>query len=462
MAFAAHRPDWGTDPVRVGLIAYPGVPLGEREKAPVTGEFRYFPAEHNGTDPFSVRVYFSEGVDITADALRDHVLSVSEGSLTQVQAVDSDGRIWQAAISPHRRKNVTLRIEPGLDCALPGAICASDGRPLYNRMELTVSMKEFNPPTGTPTIIGELGEGQVLSADASNIADADGMTTATFSYQWVSYDRHSYTDIPGENNSTYTVRTADEGKAFKVRVMFTDDAGFPESVESPLVYSKRPYGLEASESGGAVRLTWNLPAGNSSVTAYRILRHRPELREPEPLVHVPFTGNASTTFTDTAVEPGVLYVYQVKAADYLGETGPASKPAYVRLPPGNHPATGAPSITGAPRVGETLTADTSGISDADGMAGAAFSYQWLAADTPIDGANASTYTLTGSEQGKAVSVRVSFTDGGGNYETSTSAATDAVAPATLATDGGASWTSHRPTTGRPPSPSSCASARISR
>ena len=31
----------------------------------------------------------------------------------------------------------------------------------------------------------------------------------------------------------------------------------------------------------------------------------------------------------------------------------------------NNPATGAPSITGTAQVGETLTADTSGIADAD-------------------------------------------------------------------------------------------------
>ena len=48
----------------------------------------------------------------------------------------------------------------------------------------------------------------------------------------------------------------------------------------------------------------------------------------------------------------------------------------------NNPATGAPAITGTARVGETLTADTSGIADADGLTGASFSYQWLADGTP--------------------------------------------------------------------------------
>ena len=46
----------------------------------------------------------------------------------------------------------------------------------------------------------------------------------------------------------------------------------------------------------------------------------------------------------------------------------------------NRPATGALTIMGTAQVGETLTADTSGISDADGMTNATFSYQWLADD----------------------------------------------------------------------------------
>ena len=43
----------------------------------------------------------------------------------------------------------------------------------------------------------------------------------------------------------------------------------------------------------------------------------------------------------------------------------------------NNPATGAPSITGTPRVGEELTADTSAIMDADGITPSNFTYQWV-------------------------------------------------------------------------------------
>ena len=94
--------------------------------------------------------------------------------------------------------------------------------------------------------------------------------------------------------------------------------------------------------------------------------------------------------------------------------------------PDNSPATGVPTITGTAQVGETLTANTSGIADADGLSNVQYEYQWLADDADISGATNATYTLTDSEESKAITVQMSFTDDADNEETLTSAATGAV------------------------------------
>ena len=82
-------------------------------------------------------------------------------------------------------------------------------------------------------------------------------------------------------------------------------------------------------------------------------------------------------------------------------------------------------------MGETLSVDTSGISDADGIANSTPTYQWIANDgtddTDIQDATGSTYILSAADEGKTVKVRVSFTDDEGNQETRTSAPTAAVA-----------------------------------
>ncbi len=97
------------------------------------------------------------------------------------------------------------------------------------------------------------------------------------------------------------------------------------------------------------------------------------------------------------------------------------------------PATGAPTISGTAQVGETLTVDTSGIADDDGLVNATFGYRWVAndgtTDTDIAGATDAAYTLTGGDEGRTIKVWVSFSDDAGNGETLSSAATEAVAAA---------------------------------
>ena len=93
----------------------------------------------------------------------------------------------------------------------------------------------------------------------------------------------------------------------------------------------------------------------------------------------------------------------------------------------NDAPVGLPTISGTATQGETLTADTSGITDADGFfTPPNFLYQWKADGADISGGLAATFILTQSQVGKAITVTVSYTDRGRNDESLTSAATSAV------------------------------------
>ena len=64
-----------------------------------------------------------------------------------------------------------------------------------------------------------------------------------------------------------------------------------------------------------------------------------------------------------------------------------------------------------------------------------FTFQWAADGAQIQDTTGNTYTMADADEGKAISIQVSFTDNAGNKETLTGAATDAVeaaanAPAT--------------------------------
>ena len=93
----------------------------------------------------------------------------------------------------------------------------------------------------------------------------------------------------------------------------------------------------------------------------------------------------------------------------------------LRLSYANRPATSTPTITGTAQVGATLTADPSGITDADGLTGASYTYRWIRVDggteTAISGATSDTYVPVAADVGKQVKVEVTFTDDGGNIET---------------------------------------------
>ena len=92
----------------------------------------------------------------------------------------------------------------------------------------------------------------------------------------------------------------------------------------------------------------------------------------------------------------------------------------------NTPAAGAPTIRGTLIVGQVVEADTSGITDTNGIGSVAYSYQWIRSsgdtDSPIAGATKSTYKLGASDGNKSVKLRVSFIDGAGYFESLTSAA----------------------------------------
>ncbi len=95
----------------------------------------------------------------------------------------------------------------------------------------------------------------------------------------------------------------------------------------------------------------------------------------------------------------------------------------------NSPAAGAPTISGTAQVNQTLSAETSGITDSNGLANVSYSYQWIRVDADgtsnpadIPGATSATYTLVAADEGKRVKVKVTFDDDADNSEELTSTA----------------------------------------
>ena len=319
-----------------------------------------------------------------------------------------------------------------------------------------VAARPNSEPTGLPAITGTPQVGQVLTADTSAIDDEDGLENAVFRYQWFASKSGVILVLLGETSSTYTLAPTDEGYTFQVQVSFTDDADNQESLTSEATVAVAAATASASLTAGfqdlpdshdgstafTFRVLFSEDVGISyvnmrddafslsegDVTGARRVDGRNDLWEitvePDDDSDVGITLPANRSCTTTgAICTREDSPRQLTNSPTATVTGPAE------APPTNTSAAGAPTISGTPQVEQTLTADTSSITDEDGLTNVSYSYQWIAGGSDIAGATGSTYTLTSSEQGQTVQVRVTFTDDADNEETLTSAATVAVAAA---------------------------------
>ena len=165
-----------------------------------------------------------------------------------------------------------------------------------------------------------------------------------------------------------------------------------------------------SATSAAVTLEWTAPEGISSVPnakyliEYRLnIPQRAEWEEDWKTV----AGNVSATATS--------YSHTIALEKYYSR--------------GNRYPTGAPTISGTVAQGETLTANTSGISDPDGLTSPGFSYQWLLNGTPVSGETGSTFgPLADRHVQGNIALRVSFTDDKGKRESLVSGASTKVDP----------------------------------
>ena len=273
---------------------------------------------------------------------------------------------------------------------------------------MTGTVAAAPPPPNTlatvaPTITGTAQVGEILTADTTGISD-------------------------------------DEGKPIKVRGSFTDDAGNDEQLTSAVTGAVAAAPTPNTPATGAPLITGVAQVGetlsaditgisddndlDNVVFVYQWLADNAEIN-----------GETASTYTLVDDDAGKAITVRVSFTDDAGNdeqlTSAATGAVAAAPPPLNTPATGAPSITGAAEVGETLTADITGISDGDGLYYAAFDYQWLADDAEINGATAYTYTLDDDDEGKVIKVMVSFTDDADNDEELTSAVTGEVTAAVV-------------------------------
>ena len=190
---------------------------------------------------------------------------------------------------------------------------------------------ENTPATGEPTITGTIQVGETLTVDTSAIADEDGLDNVSDSYQWISNDGNTDTDIGGQTGSTYTLTDEDVGKSIKVRVSFTDDADNAEtrtSEATDTVAATKP-GVPGHlnvfpHDTRALDVYWEAPAsdGGSDITGYKVQWQESADSWDTP-ADVSEATASGTIHTITGLTDGVEYSVRVLATNGVGDSPPS-------------------------------------------------------------------------------------------------------------------------------------------
>ena len=94
---------------------------------PLTATLEDIPTNHDGSSAFTFRIAFSAAVEITPEAMRDHALVVSGGTVTNAARVDDRKDLWELTVDPAGTAAVTILVPLDRACTETGALCTADG-----------------------------------------------------------------------------------------------------------------------------------------------------------------------------------------------------------------------------------------------------------------------------------------------------------------------------------------------
>jgi hypothetical protein len=273
------------------------------------------------------------------------------------------------------------------------------------------------PPSNSsaPTISGTPVNGQSLTASDGTWS---GSPTITLARQWRRCDSagDNCQDVAGATAATYALSGADVGKTIRVRVTGTSAYGATAASSAPtgVVGSSPPTNVAAPTiSGPAVDGQWLTPDdGSWTGDGNMSYRHQWVRCDSAGSNCQDIAGGTDYAYRLTAADIGRRVKMRVIVTSEYG-TGTANSNltgVVAAAPPTN---SAPPSIGGTATDGQQLAMTDGG--NWNGTGPFSWSYRWVRCDSAgnncqdITGATASRYTLTPSDVGKRVRMRLTAT-----------------------------------------------------
>ena len=400
----------------------------------LTARFQEVPRSHDGESEFTLRVAFIEDVGISPTSLREDALTVTGGTVTQAQRVDDRSDLFEITVEPASDDDVTITLAAGSDCAVAGAICTEgeDPKTLYNSPTATVS-----GPTLTASFQGLPSQHDGETAFSFRIAFSDDIATGEEEFRDHSVEvwggRATRAQPVDQRRDLWEVEiepASDDLVMVSLRPSLSCDetgavctAGGRRLSVSPATMVAGPATWPVQVNGEA-QVGKTLTADTSNISdRFGVQVTSMTYQWLADNARIPGAGGQSYTLGEgkqgRKISAMATYTDDRGNEDTL-TSGPTDPVAARER---NSRAAGLPLISGRALVGQTLTADTSLIVDADGLENSALSYLWEADDDSIPGATDPTYTPVQADVGKIITVIVSFHDDAGYGQSLTSPAT---------------------------------------
>lgn len=286
-------------------------------------------------------------------------------------------------------------------------------------MESASSASEPTPPVAegrftvisAPHIEGTPKVGVPLRALTGEFAPDPAMWT----YQWY----RGTMPLGGATDAEYTPTAADRGVQLMVTITGASDGYTPEAVRSAPTQPVQPGTLTSTSS----------PAIAGPAIVGSVLTAKPGGWRPAPVATAyqwyrsgtAIPGATRTSYTLTSADYGKRISVKVTASK-AGYTRTAKMSASTAAVLKKISASPIPAISGAPRIGAVLTAKPGAWKPSP----VTLTYQWYRSGIAIPGATRSTYTVTRSDAGAKLTVRVTGRKSGYASASRTSATTSTV------------------------------------
>ncbi len=134
--------DWeAEDTVLVSIVPDEDSGALPTRAAPPPAAFAHrIPDSHDGESVIAFGLSFTENPHLSFRTLRDEAFDVTNGTVTKAKRKSKGSdQNWLIDVRPDSDADVTIVLPPTTDCATSDAICTSDGRKHYNRVEFTVA-----------------------------------------------------------------------------------------------------------------------------------------------------------------------------------------------------------------------------------------------------------------------------------------------------------------------------------